>query len=92
MVRGRRNLMASNERGDAIHAGQRRSGIREKAVDVIVVEDDADALLTMGALLTANGCVVRAVASADAAHEAALERVPRRSAKSRARGWWRSSR
>lgn len=57
-------------------APRQRSGVAEKAVDVIVVEDDDDSRVMMAALLTSNDCLVRAVATADAAHDAALERVP----------------
>lgn len=52
------------------------SGIEEKAVDVIIVEDDEDSRVMMAALLIANDCLVRAVATGDAARVSALERVP----------------
>jgi CheY-like chemotaxis protein len=53
-----------------------RSGVTEKAVDVIVVEDHDDSREMLTALLCASDCLVRAVATADAAHQLAIERVP----------------
>jgi CheY-like chemotaxis protein len=57
-------------------APRKSSGVAEKAVDVIVVEDDDDSRAMLAALLTAHDCLVRAYATADAAHDAALERIP----------------
>lgn len=54
----------------------KRSGVTEKVIDVIVVEDDHDCRLMLATALTAAECVVLAVAGADAAYEAAQRRVP----------------
>jgi CheY-like chemotaxis protein len=57
-------------------APRARSGVNEKVVDVLVVEDDADARAMMFAVLRGNDFLVRAVESAEAAHEAVLARLP----------------
>jgi CheY-like chemotaxis protein len=54
----------------------KRSGVTEKAIDVIVVDDDHDCRLMLATALTAAECVVLAVEGADAAYEAAQRRVP----------------
>jgi CheY-like chemotaxis protein len=69
-------MATKRDEADVNRVPRKRSGVAEKAVDVIVVEDDADSREMMATLLTANECLVRAVATADAAHDAALERVP----------------
>lgn len=52
------------------------SGVAQRPIDVLVVEDDDDCRAELAALLVANDCVVRAVATAESAHDCALERVP----------------
>lgn len=53
-----------------------RSGVNEKAIDVIVVDDDPDCRLMLATALTAADCIVLAVEGADEAYEAAKRRVP----------------
>ena len=54
----------------------RRSGIVPKSIDVLLVEDDEDSRAMMVLLFEANDCLVRAAATAHAAHELAIARVP----------------
>jgi CheY-like chemotaxis protein len=57
-------------------APRKSSGVVEKAVDVLVVEDDHDSRRMLEALFTTHGCLVRAVATSEEAFKSALERLP----------------
>jgi CheY-like chemotaxis protein len=54
----------------------KQSGTIERAIDVLVVDDDSDCRIMLAAALTAAGCVVLAVDGAEAAYDAIQRRVP----------------
>ena len=58
------------------HTPRKRSGITEKAIDVLVVDDDHDCRTMLATALTASECIVLAVESAEAAYDAVHKRVP----------------
>ncbi len=68
--------MTTERDASLLHRAALRSGIREKSVDVLIVEDDDDARTMMASLLATNGCLVRGVATSDMAYQSAIERVP----------------